>query len=160
MEVEILLCEELVVWRTRKAHGSPLNPPSKRHCPRHFFRKRILAFPVHSKTFQHWTLGILVNLKWSSRKATTNERTDEEWRLFHFDSLGCIKDVMRQAQEFASYLVELPTTSIMATMIPCLVQPSMSNDCGLYPFHFLRVFLRDRERSIHYCLQVCSPVTT
>lgn len=158
-EAEILLCEEQVIWRGKTMAGLPLKPPSKRRKPRHFFRKRIVAFPVHTEHPNHWTLGILVNLNWTEAKQFTLGRSEENWCLFHFDSSGQDKSIMDSARQFASFILELPSPQcINAFMIPALEQPAESNDCGLYPFHFLRVFLRDRERNIEYCLRDLSSI--
>lgn len=128
---------------------------SQRKHPRPLFKKRIIAFPFHSKLSQHWTLGILVNLNWKPDDTLGAEAAMlPDWRLLYFDSMGANSDIMERARQFSTFLVEVSDTDVKSVCVPTLMQRSNSMDCGLYPFHFLRVFLRDRNRLIQYCTSV------
>lgn len=154
-EVEILSADVQQSWSENTANNRTNKPLSQRKRPRRLFEKRIVAFPLHSQNPLHWTLGILVNLNWKSLDLTCSTTRDAKWILFHFDSLSSNSELMSTAIQFSKFLVEVPANhNVNGVMVPALRQPTCSVDCALYPFHFLRVFLQDREKYIEYCRKV------
>jgi hypothetical protein len=152
-EVEVLDTNQQSLWEDMEKYHRPVRPPSLRRLPQRLREKRIIVFPLHFDVPQHWTLGITFNCSWNNAPGAAAE--DQRWKLFHFDSLGDNRAILTKAHNFAAFLLETAPTSIEARNIPALLQPTNSVDCGLYPFHLLRVFLRDRDKAIQYCSKVC-----
>jgi hypothetical protein len=126
------------------------------NAPRDFVNKWIIVFPVHaglSSGSEHWTLGILVNVKHDKDRI---EQPLKEWHLFHFNSLpGCNSKSKSNAIGIAQYLTYTDDEEdICFREIPVPRQGFGSNDCGLYPSHFMKIFLGHPEFFIKYCL-VC-----
>lgn len=113
---------------------------------------RIIAFPIFAKSPNHWTLGILVNKFWQSDKAT---QTKFNWVLLHFDSLPCNNSSIANGAQFAKFVTSsMDAKPIEIIDVPVPKQATHSNDCGLWPAHYLRTFLNDREFFIDYCTTV------
>jgi hypothetical protein len=126
------------------------------NAPRDFADKWIIIFPVHSGSSsgaEHWTLGILVNVKHDKDRL---EQPLKEWHLFHFDSCpGCNSRSKTNAMGLAQFLTYTEDKEdIRFRDIPVPRQQAGSNDCGLYLSHFMKIFLGDPEFFINYCL-VC-----
>lgn len=116
--------------------------------------KRIIAFPVHASGgasgWPHWTLGIVVNRKWEKSEEV---QIQHDWILFHFDTMHCNDDSELNAVKVATFITQ-SNSNIKLIDIPVPKQPSLSNDCGLYPAHFLKIFLSNINRSIEECTAV------
>lgn len=111
--------------------------------------KRIIAFPVHSPG--HWTLGIVINYSWR-----TEQKAD--WRAFHLDSYPCNQEAIKTAHKIALFVTGIKHRyELSIKEIPVPGQRTSSNDCGLWPAHYLRVFLKEREAFINRFQSVCSP---
>jgi hypothetical protein len=122
--------------------------------------KRLIAFPVFAedgnKGPAHWTLGILYNALWKENLSNhLSKQTDYEWMLFHFDSARCNKQSKINAISLAQFLTKTDfkkDIKFIEVLVP--LQGSFSNDCGLYPAHYLKLFCLDVEDSIAYCTSV------
>jgi len=109
-------------------------------------KKRIVAFPINLGL--HWSLGILVNQNFG-------KPLPPAWHLFHLDSLTSEREVPAKPRLFARFaLGNLPERNLSAVQVPVPAQRARSLDCALYPGHFLKVFLEDRDWFISYCLGV------
>jgi hypothetical protein len=116
---------------------------------------RLIAFPVYTAANKsgssHWTLGILYNQLWNK---TSSPQLEFDWHLFHFNSLvNCNRETAVTATEAAQYLTKTDfKVDIKYVEVPVPRQEGC--DCGLYPAHFLKVFLCDLDASIEHCLSV------
>lgn len=118
---------------------------------------RVVAYPVHADDsnieFAHWTLGLLVNISW--KKGTVLQEA-HDWHVFHFDSLCCNERSLPNATDIARRILNGgEEILIQSHEVSVPRQPPGSNNCGLYPAHFLRIFLSDVEGHIQHCLSVC-----
>ena len=114
-------------------------------------RRWIVAFPVHNDYPGHWTMGLLVTLKYSTG--------GQDWRLFHFNSLVLPTQITseRRCLTFAQFVLRCADSRFIKFVdVPVPEQAEESNDCGLYPAHFLKVFLSDPEKFIKHCTSVSS----
>lgn len=109
--------------------------------------KRIIAFPVHSPG--HWTLGITVNHAWG----TGNKA---EWVIFHFDSFPFEGSSKSTAQKIGQFVTNVHhRKDIPIKSIPVPGQKTNTNDCALWPAHYLKIFLKDPDFFIEHCNSVC-----
>ena len=110
----------------------------------------MLAFPVHSPA--HWTLGLLVNLAWTK----DDKKGVPEWMLFHFDSHPTNVDYpLIIARHFAKCITGVKhRRDISIKDVPVPGQKTHSNDCGLWPAHYLKVILQDPDFIIDFCRTV------
>jgi hypothetical protein len=120
--------------------------------------KRLIAFPVFAADSDqgpsHWTLGILYNARWQNNLL---RQADHEWTLFHFDSAHCNLQSKDNAISLAQFLTKTDfkkDIKFIDVLVP--LQDPYSNNCGLYPAHFLKHFCFDVEDSIIYCTSVCA----
>lgn len=117
--------------------------------------KRVIAYPVHADESSgppHWTLGILVNKSWD-RNADT--QADRRWSLLHFDTAHCNSSSESNALAVAKFIAGFKSNlEIEIVDVPVPKQPALSNDCGLYPAHFLKIFLSNIDKSIEECTTV------
>lgn len=108
----------------------------------------IIAYPIHVREPPHFTLGIMANLNWQNGP-------EKEWVVFHFDSYPCSPMSLIFAMEFGKHLLSLGLQAkVKEVNVPVIRQPSGSNDCGLYPSHFLDIILQDVDHCINECLKV------
>ena len=150
-------CVLQISFRDRIKRGGPIIPPSQLKKPKQHWTHRFIAFPFHSNEPGHWTLCIAVNMKWKRgcSQAELEAMRSGHWTLLHFDSLSKNSKIEQDAIEYARHIFELTAeATVDSIQVPALKQPAGSMDCGLYPFHFLRVFLTDREKYLELCLQV------
>jgi hypothetical protein len=109
----------------------------------------ILAFPVFVEDPSHWTLGILVNKSYGTAVP--------DWSVFHFNSLLLENEVQsdQRCLDFAHFILsESLSNEVTLFNIPVPSQKGMSNDCGLWGAHYLRIFLEDADKFIKYCSSV------
>jgi Ulp1 family protease len=112
--------------------------------------KRVIAFPVHSKFPAHWTLAIAVNTNYHPETPSP-----PNIQLFHFDSCPCNSGSHDKAVKFARFAFNLgKEEKLVAYEVPVPYQPTSSNDCGLYPAHFLKIFLNNVDKSVEFCQRV------
>jgi hypothetical protein len=118
---------------------------------------RVIAFPVHADNshsgIAHWTLGILVNTLW---KTGCKKQISFKWTLFHMDSAHCNPNNIKNATRIAQYVTKTEFKSEIKVIDLPVPTQNGSSDCGLYPAHFLRTFLRDVDYFINYCSSVSS----
>ena len=118
-------------------------------------KKQIIAFPIFSDEGNggpaHWTLGTLVDVNW--QREGLEIQNDPSWHLFHFDSTLCNLENRETANAIGRFILQKVPFKFMEIPVP--IQSPTSNDCGLYPAHFLRIFLTDVEKSIKFCFYVC-----
>lgn len=152
-EIEVLPAIYTLYWsrfglNQESAHDKPDEP-----VPMEYWKNmRIIAFPIFAKSPNHWTLGILVNVLWQPNKAI---QTKFDWVLLHFDSLPCNESSTANGILFAKFVVAMKgNKTIQCVDVPVPKQASHSNDCGLWPAHYLRTFLNDREFFISHCTSV------
>ena len=132
-------------WLARRKHDPNPPPPSSFRNPRPIQQSRYVAFPLHEDSPGHWTLCILVNLKWIHGK----RKKPRGWICLHLDSFYSSPSMSRIIQDYSKYLLEPETDEDLPFFhIPVAQQPVGSNDCGLYPAHYLRIFLQDPEQFI------------
>jgi len=112
--------------------------------------KQILAFPVH--TPGHWTLGVLVNTAY--RQDGGEEQP--QWGLYHFDSYPSRTDATKRVSvAFAQFATGTrDSNDIRFIDIPVPGQKANSNDCALWPAHYLQIFLENLEELLKYCSSV------
>lgn len=115
--------------------------------------KRVVAYPVHAqKAFpgaEHWTLAVMVNENWVEG---AEHQTNQRWQIFHFDTLHCNANSKINAVKTALFIAESSDDSeIDFCEVAVPYQPAGSNDCGLYPAHFLKIFLSNIDKSISIC---------
>jgi hypothetical protein len=119
--------------------------------PSRFRENWIIAFPVHAAALSgpdHWSLGILVNELYNASR----QNQDKQWILFHFDSFpGCNENSKPNAIEIAKFIIDAKSIDVEFVEVPVPMQSPISNDCGLFPAHFLRIFLRNPDLSIKVC---------
>jgi Ulp1 family protease len=114
--------------------------------------KRIIAFPVHSKLPEHWTLAIAVNTSYQAENPPIRSI-----KLFHFDSFPCDSGSRAKAEKFTRFALNLSDGEELAVYeVPVPYQPTYSSDCGLYPAHFLKIFLNNADKAIDFCQKVSS----
>jgi Ulp1 family protease len=119
---------------------------------RDFWRKhKYIACVIYSTTTEdfvsgkgHYTLGIVINLNW--------EEDDEvpinpKWLSLHFDSLhGSTGDSTKRELNGITRFIAGPDYGDLDYVEVAIPQQSGgSNDCGLYPPHFFRIFLQNPE---------------
>ena len=93
----------------------------------------------------------MVNRTWKQ----PNRLKNPNWALFHFDSHVCTAASQHYALGFGKYLLEIDrNASVDVFEVPVIPQPPLSNDCGLYPAHFLSIILRDVDRYLAKCVEV------
>lgn len=116
--------------------------------------KRIIAYPVHAAEgasgSAHWTLGVLVNRSWERNE---DAQVGHDWVLLHFDTLHCNDKSESNAMKVARFISQ-KGSDIELIDVPVPRQPPLSNNCGLYPAHLLKIFLSNVERSIKDCTAV------
>jgi hypothetical protein len=111
--------------------------------------RQIIAFPVHSTN--HWTLGMVVNIAWDS-DGDEGDVFSPVWVGFHFDSYPCNSEAMATAHKLGLQLTGITRRKdLKFTEIPVPGQASRSNDCALWPAHYLKTFLQDIDKFIEYC---------
>jgi Ulp1 family protease len=110
--------------------------------------KRILAYPVHTPSPGHWTLAIAVDMTWRS-----SQKGSRKINIFHFDSLPVGNEHRDLAEKFGRHAFEVADSEELKVFeVPIPNQPAYSNDCGLYPSHFLKIFLSDIEKYLDFCM--------
>jgi hypothetical protein len=138
----VFLSPDKLQTKKKKAKEKDLEPSPE------WKRRWIIAFPMHMD--DHWTLGIAVNKKHSINL--------EDWHLFHFNSLvmNSAPRAIERVRTFAQFALGKiqDRAQISYHEIPVPRQKAGSNDCGLWPAHFLGIFLEDSERFIQYCCSV------
>jgi Ulp1 family protease len=108
---------------------------------------------MHLESPRHWTLGIAVNLDWDVQQE--NGQNTSRWIVLHFDSHHCSEVPKKRAVAFARWFLDLPPkTALKLYEVPVPSQPPGSNDCGLYPAHFWKVFLHDPVQYLKLCTTV------
>lgn len=146
-EVEIISGLSFIRWASSVKYGNPTQPlkPERLQC-------RIIAFPIHISDPPHWTLGIIVNTSWQAQTDATKHPT---WVILHLDSCHCSNRSMQLALDFTCYLLGIKEKdSVKKYEIPVPSQAPKSQDCGLYPAHFLKIFLTNPDEMIRYCTSV------
>jgi Ulp1 family protease len=116
--------------------------------------KRILAFPVHIADPGHWTLSIAVNTNWAT-PLSIRPHVD----VYHLDSLPDNPQHRKLSESFARHIFQLEDTDycqVHEVAVPR--QPHFSNDCGLYPAHFMKIFLTDVEKGLLACINVSASI--
>jgi hypothetical protein len=135
----------------RIAHWKAFKPVMNRGKVNETWKTRqILAFPVHTDSPGHWTLGIAVNKKWGILPSVR-----PEIEVFHLDSLPHDEKHREIAEQFARHAFQLTKDDecqVIEVAVP--YQPFGSNDCGLYPAHFLKIFLSDIDNGLSICRKV------
>jgi Ulp1 family protease len=75
--------------------------------------------------------------------------------VFHFNSLPTQTKSIACAEEYDRYVFQLTKAEkSKAFEVPVPFQPASSNDCGHYPAHFLKIFLKDIDKAIKFCVKV------
>jgi hypothetical protein len=142
--VEIILPATVGNWSTLK-HTNRIPRPIKE-----WRQRRLLAFTVFHDKPGHWTLAIAVNMNYNAGIDNSPNIS-----VFHFDSLPIQTKSIAFAEEYARYAFQLTKAEkSKAFEIPVPFQPASSNDCGLYPAHFLKIFLKDIDKAIEFCVKV------
>lgn len=144
---------QFVVWRAQHKRKVQSELPSQWTKPQFYCHHRLIAFPVHIEAPLHFTLGIMVNLKWNRLSALRGT----DWVLLHFDSCHSSPTSQRHALGFGRYLAELDSKAkVRVFEVPLVRQPTNSNDCGFYPSYVLDIILRDIDYYIQRCMEVCN----
>lgn len=151
-EVVIAPIHQFLMWRGYYASKRKPVPPSSWKISKQYADYRLIAFPVHISNPLHFTLGIMVNLKW---KPGAKYRKASSWTLLHLDSCPCNRNSQIYALGFGKYLLELDSnTKVKVIEVPVIKQALNSNDCGFYPAHFLDIILQDVDFYIQQCIEV------
>jgi hypothetical protein len=109
--------------------------------------RQVVAYPVHSPN--HWTLGVLINLAWDKRD---EEVVPIKWVGLHFDSFPCNTEALLTAQTIGRHITGINSRSDLAFVnVPVPGQRKHSNDCALWPAHYLKMFLQDIQFYTEYC---------
>lgn len=109
---------------------------------------QIIAYPVYS--VQHWSLALLVNLAWSDIQTDV---VSVDWTGFHFDSYPTGKDAIRTAKAVGQHLTGIKhRRNLRFIEVPVPGQKQYTNDCALWPAHYLRTFLENIPAFTKHCM--------
>ena len=132
-------------------------PAYERGQRQYWIRKRLVAYPVHTTDpFEHWSLGVVYNRKWDASrhpKGIDMKPEDMEWCHLHYDSLT-VKASFIRSKRIAEFILDRDSRSFDHHSVTTIKQPEESNDCALYPPHFLRIIICDLEKQLEFALKV------
>jgi Ulp1 family protease len=131
-------------WNVFHTKEDPLQPRES------WKSKRLLAFPIHTSNPGHWTLAVAINHSWN-----VSPKRAPQIDVFHFDSFPDSPQHRKKAEKFARYAFQLEKGNLCRVIeVAVPRQTTWSNDCGLYPSHFLKIFLSDVEKALSVCMKV------
>lgn len=106
---------------------------------------KAIAFPLC--TFEHWTLGVLINKSW----APGFNKPPAEWIGLHMDSLPQANSI-HIAKAVGQHILGINDRNLLEfRKVPVPLQPFGSLDCGLYVSHYLYMVLGDLDFFLKYC---------